>query len=252
MKRQIGVAMLVALTALTSLASGALAQCTTGMLIKWDENGFAYETNYNPNTLTSDSGSQLVVVGKVSAFCQMLIGLDASDPTKEYTYVFTGLTSAGTVFSTPAGTAGRWVTSYGSGQFFIYEDNSPDAPNPAAMPPNPPNGTVPGNYTDGTVILSGNISGFSTTVTRFGPPNNNYATSFRGDFAFTGGTLFNLVGPEFGLLTGAWCANDDVTPGVVGLCDVPAGYSAHPNGKFDQPVTPTQTSTWGAIKQLYR
>ena len=134
MKRQIGVAMLVALTALTSLASGALAQCTTGMLIKWDENGFAYETSYNPNTFISSATSQLVVVGKVSAFCQMLIGLDATDPTKEYTYIFSGLTSAGTVGPTAiAGGSTRWTTNYGSGQFFIYEDNSPDAPNPACL-----------------------------------------------------------------------------------------------------------------------
>ena len=251
MKRQIGVAMLVALTALTSLASGALAQCTTGMLIKWDENGFAYETLYNPNTFISSATSQLVVVGKVSAFCQMLIGLDATDPTKEYTYIFSGLTSAGTVGPTAiAGGSTRWTTNYGNGQFFIYEDNSPDAPNPVAMPASPPNATVPANYTDGTVILSGNIVNFSTTITRFS--TGSYATSFRGDFAFTGGTLFNLVGPEFGLLTGLWCANDDAAPGVLGLCDLPTGYSSHPNGKFDQPSTPAQTSTWGAIKQLYR
>ena len=250
MKRQIGVAMLVALTALTSLASGALAQCTTGMLIKWDENGFAYETNYNPNTFISANGSGLTVVGKVTAFCQMLSGLDASDPTKEYTFIWTGLTSAGTVGPTPVGFSTRWTTNYGNGQFFIYEDNSPDAPNPVAMPASPPNATVPANYTDGTVILSGNITGFSTTITRFN--TGTYATSFRGDFAFTGGTLFNLVGPEFGLLTGAWCANDDASPGTIGLCDMPTGYSSHPNGKFDQPVTPAQTSTWGAIKQLYR
>lgn len=251
MKRQIGVAMLVALTALASFASGALAQCTTGMLIKWDENGFAYETLYNPNTFISSATSQLNVVGKVSAFCQMLNGLDALDPTREYTFLFTGLTSAGTVGPTPlSGGSTRWTTSYGSGQFFIYEDLTPDSPNPAAMPANPPNASVPSTYTDGNVILSGNITGFSTTITRFS--TGSYATSFRGDFAFTGGTLFNLVGPEFGLLTGAWCANDDAAPGVLGLCDLPAGYSAHPNGKFDQPVTPAQTSTWGAIKQLYR
>ena len=117
MKRQIGVAMLVALTALASFASGALAQCTTGMLIKWDENAFSYETNYNPNTFISSAGSQLNVVGKVSVFCQMLTGLDASDPTKEYTFLFTGLTSAGTVGPTAlAGGSTRWTTNYGNGQ----------------------------------------------------------------------------------------------------------------------------------------
>jgi hypothetical protein len=101
MKRQIGVAMLVALTALASFASGALAQCTTGMLIKWDENGFAYETLYNPNTFISSATSQLNVVGKVSAFCQMLNGLDALDPTREYTFLFTGrATAAGSSSST--------------------------------------------------------------------------------------------------------------------------------------------------------
>jgi hypothetical protein len=32
----------------------------------------------------------------------------------------------------------------------------------------------------------------------------------------------------------------------------PSGYSAHPDGKFDNPPTAVRTSTWGAIKDLYR
>ncbi len=37
-----------------------------------------------------------------------------------------------------------------------------------------------------------------------------------------------------------------------GLCSLPAGYSHVSNGKFDIPVTPAGSSTWGAIKALYR
>ena len=252
MKRQIGVAMLVALTALAGFASGARAQCTTGMMFAWGENAFAYESNYNPATFISSNGSQLNVVGVLTVACQMFSGLNPSDLNKEYTFLLTGLTSGGTTGPTPlAGGSTRWTTSYTGGNFFIYEGTPRNAPSALAMPPSPPNADVPSKYTDGTLILNGTLSGFSTTITRFS--NGNYSNSFRGNYVFTpGGTLFGLVGPENGLLQGTWEANDDADPGKIGLLDLPAGYSAHPIGKFDQPVTATQSSTWGTIKQLYR
>ena len=46
-----------------------------------------------------------------------------------------------------------------------------------------------------------------------------------------------------GLMQGLWCVTSGCTP---------SGYSAHPDGKFDNPPTAVRTSTWGAIKDLYR
>lgn len=255
MKRQIGAAMLVALTAIATVAHAAEpSACGSGLLMKFDENAFAYETNYNPLTFISASGSQLNVVGLMTAICNPLYspgGMDASDPNNEYTFLLTGLTSAGTAGPTAlAGGSTRWTTNYAGGTFLVYQGSPRNAPTP---PPaaSPPNAQVPALYTDGTVVLSGTLSGFRTTITRFA--NGDYSTSFRADYNVTGGTKAPyLAGGGTGLLSGAWCANDDADAGKVGLCDLPTGYSSHPNGKFDIPPTAAQQSTWGAIKQLYR
>jgi hypothetical protein len=248
MKRKIGVAMLAGLLTLVSFAGSASAQCGTGLLIKFDADAFAYETNYNPATFISTNGSQLNVVGIVSVFCAPLNVFDPNDPNKEYTFHFTGLTSAGTTTTNLIGGATRYQTSYGNGTFVIYEGTPRNAPTAAGgMPVNPPNAAVPALFTDGTPILSGTLTNFVTTVTR--SSIGTYQTSFRSDYMFTGGTQYALVSQYgVGLMNGAWCATGTAT----GLCQNPAGYSAHPNGKFDQPTTAAQSSTWGAIKQLYR
>jgi hypothetical protein len=232
-------------------ATTAFAQCGTGMLIKFDADVLAYETNYTVATYHSAAGSQLTVVGKIVQFCAPLQDL-VPDAAKEYTFVFSSLTTAaGTVHTPLGGGTTRHQTSYGSGLFSIYEGMPPNAPAAASAPPNPPNGTVPSTFQDGTLILQGTLANFVTTVTQFG--SGTFATSFRADYQFTGpagGTYYDRIqhwGP--GLLGGLWCA----TGTAGGLCENPAGYSAHPNGKFDiPPVTETLRSTWGMIKQLYR
>ena len=97
MKRKIGVAASLALIVAGAFATGAFAQCDQGFYIKFDENAFAFESNYNPATFVSAAGSQIVVVGKVSLFCAPFADLDASDPGKEYTFIWAGMTSIGTV-----------------------------------------------------------------------------------------------------------------------------------------------------------
>lgn len=255
MKRQIGAAMLVALTAFASVANAAQpAACGAGLLMKFDENAFAYESNYNPLTFISTAGSALNVVGLMTVICDPLFtsgGMDASDPNNEYTFLLTDLSSAGTVGPTAlAGGSTRWSTLYNGGTFYIYQGSPRNAPTPPP-PASPPNADVPAKYTDGTVVLSGTLSNFRTTITR--ASNGNYTTSFRADYNVTGGTKAAvLAGGGTGLLSGAWCANDDADAGKIGLCDLPTGYSSHPNGKFDIPPTAAMKSTWGAIKQLYR
>ena len=255
MKRQIGAAMLVALTVFASVAHAAQpAACGSGLLMKFDENAVAYESNYNPNTFISSSGSALNVVGLMTVICDPLFtigGMDASDPNNEYTFLLTNLTSAGTVGPTAlVGGSTRWQTSYAGGDFYVYQGSPRNAPAPPPLA-SPPNADVPAKYTDGTVVLSGTLTNFRTTITR--SSIGTYTTSFRADYTVTGGTKAPiLAGGGTGLLSGAWCANDDADAGKIGLCDLPTGYSAHPNGKFDIPATAAQKSTWGAIKQLYR
>lgn len=246
--RKIGLAALLGLMSVLAFTAPALAgPCDSGTLIDWDADAFAYETNYA--LLTSNPGSQLTMVGVINLFCAPLNVFNPQDPTKEYTFYFNGLISRGTSII-PVGTVTIYDTNYDQGTFFIVESSPRNAPLATTpMPANPPNATVPLNFADGAVVLSGNLNNFNTVVSigGAGGPSGN----FRGDYRFTGGTHFNLVSSQAdGLFTGLWCA--PVIPDG-SICDVEPGYSAHPDGKFDQSeATPAASSTWGAIKAMYR
>ncbi len=251
MKRMIGVAALLGLLAAGALATSAHAQppaCGSGPLIDWDADCFSFEPpavpgpGYDPSTFFSAAGSPLTVVGIVTYFCSPFLDLNANMPGYEYTFVFSGLTSSGTT-SFVVGPTTVYNCSYGTGTFGIYEDTTPDAPHAGSMPalPSP---TVPGNFQDpgNTLILSGPLTNFQTQIT-VTPPNPANG-SFRANYQFTGGSLLGRVlDTGEGLVQGLWC--------VSGSC-VPNTYSAHPDGKFDTPPTLARSSTWGAIKQLYR
>ena len=244
--RKIGLAALLGLMlALTAVAPVMAGPCDTGTLFDWDANGFAYESNYAFGI--SNPGSILSMVGVITIFCPPLDALDPLDPTKEYTFFMTGLISAGTQVI-PVGPVTINATDYGQGQFFIYEGSPRNAPLATTpMPINPVNATVPGNFVDGTLILQGVMNNFHTDI-----QVGNNTGSFRGDYRFTGGTLYNLVEgtTKDGIFGGLWCA-PIITDGSV--CDVQQGYTAHPDGKFDvSQATPASSTTWGAIKTLYR
>jgi hypothetical protein len=89
----------------------------------------------------------------------------------------------------------------------------------------------------------------------------NYSGSFRVNYRCTGGTLYARVGDAINLMSGLWCPAAAPPPPdlamqaaqATGLCELPVGWSAHPNGKWDTPSTvPTLSSTWGKIKSMYR
>jgi hypothetical protein len=244
--RKIGLAALLGLMSVFTFAVPAMAgPCDTGTLIDWDADAFAYESNYA--NLFSNPASNMTMVGVINLFCAPLNILNPQDPNKEYTFVFLNLISQGTTII-PVGTSTIFDTIYNQGIFFIYESSPRNAPLATTpMPANPPNATVPLNFIDGTVLLSGQLNNFETTVVIGSSQSGN----FRGDYRFTGGTLFNLVaGQTDGLFTGIWC-EPVIADGSV--CDVQAGYSAHPDGKFDvSAATPAANSTWGAIKAMYR
>jgi len=256
MKNKLGVAGLVALLALGAMAPSALAQCGGQLLMKFDADCFSYESDATLSVLEggngawkSNMGSQLTVVGLMTLFCSPLNGNIPNLPTTEYSFVWSGLTAlANTVETTYIANGKKWDTDYGPGNFYIYEDSPADAPRATTpMPANPPNATVPVNFLDGTLILTGTIGGLHTIVTR----SNNTSSaiwggSFSGTYEFTGGSQIGFVsGSGVNALNGNWC-------GKYPTGCTPDGYTAHPNGKFDFAVTNVQSSTWGAIKQLYR
>jgi hypothetical protein len=242
MKKIFGVAATLAVLS-AAAASSAFAQCGTGVMIKFDADAFAYETAYNNATYISSPGSQLSIVGITDLFCTPLNFLNALDPSTEYTFYCTGLTSGGTIV-TPVGPTTFYQTAYSGGTWAIYAGSPRNAPTAAGGMPALPSPQVPGNFIDGTLILSGTFSGFSTTVTVNGANING---SFNSNYMATGGLYFPLIGNGSALFAGNWC----VTSAPAGC--VPATYSAHPNGKWDTPsTTAALPSTWGRLKTLYR
>jgi hypothetical protein len=237
-------AALLLLLATVALVPAASAQVCSGQLIKFDADAFAWEDSYAG--YVSSPGSNLKIVGIITQFCPPLGGLDPSDPTKEYTFLMTALVSSGTVV-TPLTGQTNYRTNYGGGTFHIYEGSPRNAPTAGSMPCGPGGGTVPANFTDGTLILEGTLSGFRTSFNVF--TSGQYSGVWRADYTFTGGSLFALVaGTGTGLMGGNW----SVDPAALPVCLPGEGYTAHPDGKWDVPPTPTTPSTWGSIKSLYR
>jgi hypothetical protein len=221
-----------------ALLLGAVSRpATAGPPIDWDP---AYFYSATATPFNAPPGSELLAVGIISAFDAPFGDLDAGDPTREYTFVLYGLISQGTVTSGIPSTT-FYTTSYAGGTIEIYEDLTPES----AFDPNPPNATVPANYTDGTLILSGSFTSFITQTNNFTAFQTGNA---EGDINWTGGALLDRTvrdgQPCPGLLTGGMTWRPDVL--------IP-GYLFRHDGKIDLNCpTPTQPSTWGRIKSLYR
>lgn len=259
MKTKLVVAGLLALAAAATFGSTASAQCVfpypdpgNPMIIaNGNDNQWAFETNYTYINLggtaggpRSTAGSLMTAGGTVTNFCAPFLDLDPSDPGQEYTWIITG-TSMGTVTSAFGGGGSRHDTQYSGVTFAIYSDPPGDAP---ALPPNPrTDPPVPTNYANGTAILTGTISNFLVIQSRL-TATGTWSSSVNGNATFTGGTLFDRVGPGSAIYTGTWCP-----AGGTGCYSLASGYSSRPKAKWDSPPTvDTHSSTWGAIKQLYR
>lgn len=260
MKSKIGVAAVIGLLATALSATVATAQCNPpgdnpGVMIKFDADAFAYETAYTPATFTSAPGSQLTVVGLVSVFCNPFSDLDPLGPGTEYTFIWDGLNSVGTTYKAVGSSGMQYTNRYVGGGFRIYAGAPRNAPTAATLPALPAPGVVPDAFVDGTMILGGTMTDtLFVIVTR--TSTGTYTSSFRANYRCTGGTLYDRVGDAINLMTGLWCvvpATNPNPPSPLGTCLLPAGWSAHPNGKWDTPATvPVLPSTWGKIKTLYR
>lgn len=209
-----------------------------GPIIDWDP-AYAWQAGATPTNLPA--GGEFKMVGIISGFGAPFDFLDATDPTKEYTFYVHGLISQGTVASGDPSTT-VYTTDYDYGTIEIYEDTSPDA----VFDPYPPNANVPSTFIDGTPILTGSFTSFVVQ-------SNNFTAydvgNIEGDINFTGGTLYQYTlanggYPCPGLLTGGstWYQNVLI-----------AGYLFRHDGKIDlQCPTDAKPSTWGRVKTLYR
>jgi hypothetical protein len=247
--RKLGVAALIGVLAAGAFTAPVAAQCVAPVLICFSGDNYAYETPNNP-TYISVTGSPMTVVGKIVSFdaASPLGFLNANMPAKEYTFVWTLTTIAPGTIETILGR--QWTTDYASsaqpGTFNIYEGSPPDAPTTAALLPNPPSDGVPGNFSNGTLILSASINFFRVIVTK--NSQGRFGGSFNATASFTGGTLYPLIGGNVFNFGTTWITTG---PALGQTTALPAGFSAIVSGKSDSPTT-VKASTWGAIKMLYR
>lgn len=222
----------------TALLAGAVTSpSSAGPLIDWDP-AYFYEPGSTPTN--SIALNHMRIVGIISAFGPPLEFLNANDPTKDFTFYISGLISNGTVATGPPATE-FYTTTYTAGTISIYEGT----PRDAVFDPTPPNANVPSTFVDGTLLLTGTVSGFFTQT-------NNFTTfmtgNAEGSITWTGGSLISYVGGEANpcpaLFTGGmtWLPSVNIT-----------GYLFRHDGKIDHECpTPTRSSTWGRMKSLYR
>lgn len=220
-----------------TLFACALASPSSGApVIDWDP-AYFFEPGSSPTNSTP--GNEMKIVGTISAFGPPLDFLDATDPSKDYTFYVSGLISNGTATIGPPATE-FYITTYSSGTIEIYEGT----PRDAVFDPNPPNPNVPSTFINGTLLLSGTVSNFYTQTNNFTAFKTGNA---EGDIQWTGGSLIAYVGgdtPCTALFTG-------------GITWLPSllypGYLFRHDGKIDDECpTPSRSSTWGRVKALYR
>ncbi|HYM81753.1 MAG TPA: hypothetical protein VEY91_10150 [Candidatus Limnocylindria bacterium] len=194
--------------------------------------GFDYEDPDPIPAQFGELGSGYVGVGEVPGLFAPLV---SDTITFEYTYHISGLTS---VSVTPAGQF--IIIDYSGGLLSVYEDSRASG-TPFQYAPNPPNGAVPGTFTDGTPFLIGTLSGFQIIFNTV-----NGTGSYEGVYSVTGGSqLGNIpVDRRTGWTFAGITSNST---------QIPEGYHHQVDGQIflNQP-TPARTSSWGRIKATYR
>jgi hypothetical protein len=221
--------LLAALLACTAAIPAAQAQ-----QLLFDYVGFDYEFPVVVPGTFGAVGNGYVGLGEVPVLESPLV----SDQTNyEYTYVLSGVTATVRNVAPPF----LVITYTGPGTLTVYED-SRSAGTAFDYGVNPPNGTAPGSFTDGTAILVGNITNFVYIL--------NTATgsgSYDASFTAVGGTqIGNIpVGQRGGWTFSGVTSNSTVS--------IPPGYAHQVDGQtlIPQP-TAAHTASWGQIKRKYR
>lgn len=196
----------------------------------FDYVGFDYEfPNGNPGVF-GDIGEGYQGVGEVPVLYPPLISNQAAN---QYTYFFDNLTVTGRSSIPPF-----VIIDYSPGTLTIYED-SRSSGTAATYGINPPNGTAPPTFVDGTAILVGTLTNFRylyNTATNTG--------SFEADFQATGGSQFGNLTEVNGWTFSGTSGNSST---------IPTGYAHQVDGQtWLNAPTPTRPGSWGGLKARYR
>jgi hypothetical protein len=119
---------------------------------------------------------------------------------------------------------------------------------PATYGVNPPNATAPSTFDDGQLLLGGSVNAFELTY-----DYNINQGDFSGTVNLDEGWALIYVDPSvrngwiLGGLSGHELTGFPINP------NIPQGYNHQVNGECRRPdAVPTHSTTWGAIKSLYR
>jgi hypothetical protein len=193
-------------------------------------------------------GSSLDVVGRITkttgSGAPILFDPDANT---EYTFHLTGMTLDLAKF-TPGGTDSFFFGA--GGTVGIYEHNPKNSDRPPQA--SPPNAFVPGEFNDGTLILSGPVLDLLLTKRDGASSSPDSVGEARGTVNFTGGSrLAELV---------ANCRADGWIFNVALSADwttffIPLGYNLYWSGELLKNTCPpvsNEPTTWGRVKGLYQ
>ncbi len=219
---------LLLLTALVLAMSPAPARAQT---LIFDYVGFDYES---PDLLPGfgEVGAGYVGLGVVPSLFAPLVS-DTS--LNQYTYVISGMQ----VNSVQTFGSFQLIT-YTSGTISLYQD-AKSSGTPAVFAPNPPNAQAPGSFTDGTLYLTGTLTGF-----QFVRNTVNGSGSYEAACVFDGGSNLSNIPPSD--RTG-WTFAGSTTNAL----NIPPGYAHQIDGQnFITIPTSAAAGSWGALKRRYR
>ena len=193
--------------------------------------GYSYETG---GMLPSNPGDALTILGLV----------DNLDPrfgvnllTNEVTLVASGLISSGQV-----DIGGGYLSiAYTGGTLNLYNDPSMDHD----YGTNPPNGTAPSTFSNGTLFLGGTFDNFFLYF-----DTSTGTGGYEGYLSFTAGSglaaLSQINSPGY---TFGGVLNSTAAPGI----NIPTGYDLQVDGVLEVgPFVGVQPMSWGAVKEMFR
>ena len=226
MKRLVTPLALLAALALAMSPAPALAQT-----LIFDYVGFDYES---PDLAPGfgEIGAGYVGLGVVPSVFAPLVS-DTS--LNQYTYVVSGMTV------TNVQAVGSFlVISYSPGTITLYEDAKLGG-TAADFAPNPPNAIAPGSFTDGTLYLSGTLTGFQFVVNTV-----NGSGSYEAACLFDGGANLSDIPPSD---RNGWTFAGSTSNAL----NIPPGYAHQIDGQnFITIPTSAAAGSWGALKRRYR